>query len=193
MANRHSSRMQALGIKKMLPADCDKSVTLEMLSDKQREVLDLLLDRRSNKEIAALLEISPSAVEQRLQSVRRRLGITRRADLARTYLTLLETSQNQTGQELQVANNGHYLQTGTITGDGDLRHITPVSYDAIASRANSPIESKEGCVCHRGSNSPPITFVDRIDRIAGLQGRIAAIAVTAASFTTLLATVARLD
>lgn len=64
---------------------------LQQLSAKQREVLDLVLDRRTNKEIARVLGISVSGVEQRLQAARQRLGAHSRADAARTYERLLTT------------------------------------------------------------------------------------------------------
>ena len=47
----------------------DNDLLLGTLTRKQIEVLELVVDRRTNKEISGLLGISPSAVEQRLQSV----------------------------------------------------------------------------------------------------------------------------
>lgn len=73
------------------------------LSAKQREVLDLLLEHKSNKEIARLLGISPSAVDQRLAAARLRLGTSRRGDTARAYASLRSTCAKYTGGFAQVA------------------------------------------------------------------------------------------
>ena len=76
------------------------------LSAKQCEVLDLLLEHKSNKEIARLLGISPSAVDQRLAAARLRLGTTRRGDTALAYARLKGTCVNSTGGFAQVASGG---------------------------------------------------------------------------------------
>lgn len=73
------------------------------LSAKQREVLDLVLEHKSNKEIARLLGISPSAVDQRLAAARLRLGTSRRGDTARAYARLRSTCAKSTGGFAQVA------------------------------------------------------------------------------------------
>lgn len=75
------------------------------LSAKQCEVLDLLLEHKSNKEIAKALGISPSAVDQRLAAARLRLGTTRRGDTARVYAQLKLTCVNSTGGFAQVASD----------------------------------------------------------------------------------------
>lgn len=73
------------------------------LTQKQCEVLDLLLQHKSNKEIARILDISPSAVDQRLASARLRLGTSRRGDTARRYASLRGTCAIPTGMGAQVA------------------------------------------------------------------------------------------
>lgn len=55
------------------------------LTDKQHEVLQLVAENRTSKEIAWSLGISESAVNQRIESVRNRTGFPPRAELARTY------------------------------------------------------------------------------------------------------------
>lgn len=55
------------------------------LTEKQREVLDLLLDHKTSKEIALALGISPHTVDQRIQFAKQRLGARSRSDLARLY------------------------------------------------------------------------------------------------------------
>ena len=55
------------------------------LTVKQCEVLDLLLDHKTSKEIAQVLKISPHTVDQRIRFAKRQLGATTRSDLARMY------------------------------------------------------------------------------------------------------------
>lgn len=167
------------------------AVDLQDLSEKQREVLDLVVDRRTNKEIASLLGISASAVEQRLQSVRRRLGVTSRADLARTYQNLLDTCQERTGEKLQVADKSLAVQS---------HGIAQKSEDLLAEAER---EERSGGVLVGGRiavKAPANTgqwfqgsrLLVWLDRIAGMPGRIAAITVTAASLAFLLAIITRL-
>lgn len=59
--------------------------SLPQLTRKQREVLALVADNRTSKEIAGLLGISESAVNQRIEIVRARLGGLPRGELARLY------------------------------------------------------------------------------------------------------------
>lgn len=59
--------------------------SLPELTHKQRDVLALVADNRTSKEIAARLGISESAVNQRIEMVRSRLGGLPRGELARLY------------------------------------------------------------------------------------------------------------
>lgn len=71
---------------------------LSQLTPKQREVLALVADNRTSKEIASLLGISESAVNQRIEMVRARLGGLPRGELARLYRQLnAEDSSNMDG------------------------------------------------------------------------------------------------
>lgn len=72
------------------------------LSCKQQQVLDLVLQHKSNKEIARILGISPSAVDQRLAGARVRLGTSRRSDTALAYAALRQTCVKTTGCFAQV-------------------------------------------------------------------------------------------
>ncbi|NCU11495.1 MAG: helix-turn-helix transcriptional regulator, partial [Sphingomonadaceae bacterium] len=59
--------------------------SLPKLTRKQHEVLALVADNRTSKEIAARLGITESAVNQRIEMVRSRLGGLPRGELARLY------------------------------------------------------------------------------------------------------------
>ena len=53
------------------------------LSEREREVLDLLVLGHTNVEIAALIFLSPRTVETHRASIQRKLGVKSRADLVR--------------------------------------------------------------------------------------------------------------
>ena len=55
------------------------------VTEKQREVLDLLLEQRTTKEMAHSLGVSPSAIDQRIDALRRRAGDVTRAELTRLW------------------------------------------------------------------------------------------------------------
>src|SRR5690606_16748889 len=55
------------------------------LTEKQRDCLDLLLEHKTSKEIARILDISKDTVDQRLKSARDALGTRNRAETAVLY------------------------------------------------------------------------------------------------------------
>ena len=69
-------------------SDSDK---LESLTQKQRDVLDLLIQFKTSKEISRILDISPHTVDQRVEAAKTKLGATSRSDLALIYRELLDT------------------------------------------------------------------------------------------------------
>lgn len=66
---------------------------LPQLTRKQCEVLALVADNRTSKEIAGLLGISESAVNQRIEIVRARVGGLPRGELARLYRLNFSTDE----------------------------------------------------------------------------------------------------
>jgi len=64
------------------------------LTSKQREVLDLLIQHKTSKEISRLLGISPHTVDQRILLARSKLHVATRGEVARAYRRLLETERN---------------------------------------------------------------------------------------------------
>lgn len=64
---------------------------LHGLTNKQRQVLDLLIEHMTSKEIARRLCISPHTVDQRIQFAKDKLGARTRSEAAVAYRRLLET------------------------------------------------------------------------------------------------------
>ena len=61
------------------------------LTAKQREVLDLLIEHKTSKEIARRLDISPYTVDQRINFAKDKLGARTRGEAAMTYRRLVES------------------------------------------------------------------------------------------------------
>ena len=66
------------------------------LTDKQREVLDLLIEHKTSKEIARLLGISPHTVDQRIFFAKEKLGAASRNEAAAAYRRLVGVSGRTT-------------------------------------------------------------------------------------------------
>jgi DNA-binding CsgD family transcriptional regulator len=56
---------------------------LESLTERELQVARLVVDRKSNAEIAAELFLSQKTVESHLRNIFRKIGVSSRADLAR--------------------------------------------------------------------------------------------------------------
>jgi len=65
------------------------------LTAKQREVLDLLIQHKTSKEISRILGISPHTVDQRIMFARGKLNVASRGEVAHAYRRLVE----RTGQD----------------------------------------------------------------------------------------------
>lgn len=63
---------------------------LAELTPKQREVLDLLIQHKTSKEISRLLGISHHTVDQRIMLARAKLGVGTRGEVAQAYRKLIE-------------------------------------------------------------------------------------------------------
>lgn len=75
---------------------------LDGLTDKQREVLNLLVQHKTSKEIARILGISPYTVDQRIAAARRKLNARSRNELAATYQSATSDLSDQTISEGSV-------------------------------------------------------------------------------------------
>jgi DNA-binding CsgD family transcriptional regulator len=73
------------------------------LTDKQREVLDLLIEHKTSKEIARLLGISPHTVDQRIFFAKEKLGAASRNEAAVAYRRLVAVSGRMTYEKSRIA------------------------------------------------------------------------------------------
>lgn len=86
----------------------DQVTILNSFTEKQREVLALVSEGMTSKEIARKLGISESAVNQRIEVIRQRLGGLPRTQIARLYrrtntvLITIPTCNSVTGQSIQL-------------------------------------------------------------------------------------------
>jgi DNA-binding CsgD family transcriptional regulator len=62
---------------------------LEQLTEKERQVLDLVIQHKPTKQIARELGVAPNTVDMRLRSAREKLGTPDRNAAARAYTSLL--------------------------------------------------------------------------------------------------------
>lgn len=76
---------------------------LAELTAKQREVLDLLIEHKTSKEIGRELGISPHTVDQRIQFARVKLGARTRGEAAAVYRRLLDTYGQMTYENSYLA------------------------------------------------------------------------------------------
>lgn len=65
---------------------------LASLTDKQRAVLDLLIEHKTSKEISRILGISHHTVDQRIMLARAKLGVATRGEVAQAYRRLVANS-----------------------------------------------------------------------------------------------------
>jgi DNA-binding CsgD family transcriptional regulator len=63
--------------------------TLRSLTEKQRAVLDLLIEHKTSKEISRILGISHHTVDQRIMLARAKLGVATRGEVAQAYRRLV--------------------------------------------------------------------------------------------------------
>ncbi len=69
--------------------EADGANALASLTAKQRDVLDLLLEHKTSKEISRILGISPYTVDQRIMLARAKLNVATRNEVAQAYRLLL--------------------------------------------------------------------------------------------------------
>lgn len=103
-----------------------QTALLDALTDKQREVIALVSEGMTSKEIARKLGISESAVNQRIEVIRQRLGGLSRARIGRLYrdtstlVITIPTSNSLTGKSIQLQTRDEVEQHPLPEGVDDL-------------------------------------------------------------------------
>lgn len=104
----------------------EQTALLDLLTAKQKEVLGYIADGLTSKEIGRKLGISESAVNQRIETIRQRLGGMPRAQIARLYrrqstLTItIPPSNSLTGKTIQLQAGREQAQGWSAEGVVDL-------------------------------------------------------------------------
>ncbi len=88
------------------------------LTAKQREVLDLLIEHKTSKEIARHLRISPHTVDQRIQFAKEKLGASSRNEAAAVYRRLVELCGQLTHEESRIVGPEFATQSALGTQAG---------------------------------------------------------------------------
>ena len=157
---------------------CDElDQCLGQLTAKQIEVLELLLQHNSSKEIARTLAISPYTVDQRIAAARKKLGASSRAELARAYLQ----SRSIYGYSVY----GSPYVDETLASEQSPTQAVPADPVFMISDAAPMIFSEAPWHEH------PVALgrLETLDRRFGILGRIGAIVGLAAILAMLLLTV----
>ena len=105
----------------------DEISLLEALTSKQKEVLDLLVQHKTSKEIARELGISPHTVDQRIQFAKTKLNAATRGELAQEYRRLCAICDAMTYENSRIAETEEPAEIGTKDGGGP---VPPISAQA---------------------------------------------------------------
>lgn len=102
----------------------DAEFVLAGLTAKQREVLDLLIEHKTSKEIARQLGISPHTVDQRIQFSKEKLGAASRNEAAAVYRQLVAICGRVTYEESRIARAVRVAEEAAGTQAGPLLALT---------------------------------------------------------------------
>lgn len=122
-----------------------QAALLDALTDKQREVLTLVAEGMTSKEIARKLAISESAVNQRIEVIRQKLGGMSRAQIARTYrrtstlVLTIPTSNSLTGKSNQLMPLDEPEQQSSPEGVEDTVVISGGEFDVLQPSTLHPV------------------------------------------------------
>jgi DNA-binding CsgD family transcriptional regulator len=95
----------------VMNVDSVRTIDISMLTDKQQDALNLLIQHKTSKEISRILGVSPHTVDQRIDSARRKLGVASRGELAQTYRQLLMVCERLTYEETHIAEQRDFDET----------------------------------------------------------------------------------
>ena len=137
------------------------------LSEKQRAVLDLVVARKSSKEIARILGISKPTVDQRIALARQKYGAANRNELVSQYLASLKVYDRITYDAVHLPSDA---------GSSD---------SASQGEQSGPVFSVADVAGYLPSYSPTefpscLRPLETLDRKFGVFGRLGAISLLAA-------------
>jgi len=107
---------------------------LDSLTEKQREVLDLLLEHKTSKEISRKLGISPHTVDQRMTQARVKLGLANRGEVANAYRRLKEMYEGATYQFSYMDKDAYLVDSRHSTDEDEPETEHPADDAPIADR-----------------------------------------------------------
>ncbi|HYD23472.1 MAG TPA: helix-turn-helix transcriptional regulator [Croceibacterium sp.] len=103
----------------MISSEPSAGNLLDRLSEKEREVLDRVIQHKPTKQIARELKIAPNTVDMRLKSVRSKLGTKDRNETARLYQQLLaDCGKTTCGPAVMAAGRSEPLLPSVERPDG---------------------------------------------------------------------------
>ena len=120
------------------------------LTAKQREVLDLLIEHKTSKEISRLLGISPYTVDQRINLARGKLDLANRNEVAHVYRQLVSTYQ-------QPVYDPSYIAQSPFPADSRQRDDTEVETPSTVlqlASAGQTIAPVDGTIAASASGGP---------------------------------------
>lgn len=94
------------------------------LTAKQREVLDLLIQHKTSKEISRILGISPHTVDQRIMLSRAKLNVATRGEVAQEYRRLIGLYERSIYEDSHVASTAFDAHTDQ-QDDAEVRGLVP--------------------------------------------------------------------
>lgn len=140
-----------------------KTNPMELLTAKQRDVLDLMVQHKSSKEIARALQISPYTVDQRVASARARLGASSRSELARIYSGLAAVCERSAYETSHMASEPFTQhEEFQVAQDGPVFTLSDSAHFDLSSTWNEAV--------------PRMVGLEALDRRFGIFGRVLAIA-----------------
>ena len=156
-----------------------------ILTDKQCQVLDLLIEHKTSKEIARELGISPYTVDQRISLARAKLGVSSRNELAALYRAMRETlgqspsgvGTPSDGEQLEALSESEALGPPIVDDNEDPQHsrARQPSDDVIA----PSFTAGEKIVCPTNSEPEYRVGPEVFEGSSGGWWRLGAVVVTA--------------
>ncbi|MEO6716478.1 MAG: helix-turn-helix transcriptional regulator [Novosphingobium sp.] len=143
-----------------------------LLTEKQRQTLELLIKHKTSKQISRELGISPHTVDQRIESAKRKFGVNSRGELAQAFRRLQLLYERMTYEEIHIAESEPPPETS------DLDEPERLSTSLDPNRAKQPVQDH----VTRGYRVGPEMFNGKLGTIF----RIAAILTMAALLVVVL-------